>query len=178
MQFNSNVVTEIVVPSNVPFLPGNNVLGIGTQVPPELVAENILAAMIFYNDEYSPTSTLPRVVYTFIGQTVTPDPDYSVGIYIGFTWQANPSANSPLIVVGTLTVGAAAPTAPPYTILESITNMQNHNGNYIMTLGEDATADGNPVFGILNNAGTHAAEQSVTNAGVPTPTNPKGWTTV
>lgn len=157
MQFPPNVQSEIVIPSSVPFAPGNDVIGIGFQVPAELQAAGINAAMIFYNSAYSPTSTLPRVVYSFIGQAVTPDPDYSVGVITGFTWQTDPAANSPLIVVATLITGMGAPSGSGYTFLECVVGGQNHNQDDIWGFSEDGTSNGNGKISLQNDSGTHTA---------------------
>jgi hypothetical protein len=160
MQFGANIVSEIVIPNNVPFEPGNDVIGVGFEVPPELQAEDINSAILFYNSDWSPTSTLPRVKYAFFGQAITDDPNYSVGLVQGFTWQVNPSINSALLVVATVITGMAAPSAPPYTILQSVFGLQNHNGNDIVVFGEN-DANGDPTIELLNNAGTHSASKAV-----------------
>lgn len=161
MQFPPNVPSEIVIPSSVPFLPGNDVIGIGFEVPPELAAVGINAAMIFYNSAWSPASTLPRVKYSFIGQAVTPDPDYSVGVITGFGWQVNPSTNTPVIVVAALITGMAAPTSSGYTFLETAIGVQNHNANDVFAIGEDGTTSGNGQVVVANNADSHTAFKTV-----------------
>lgn len=163
MQFPPNSVSEIIIPSGASFTPGNDVIGIGFQVPAELSAAGINAAMIFYNSAYSPTSTEPRVIYGFIGQAVTPDPDYSVGIITGFTWQVNPSLNTAPIVVATLITGMGAPSASGYTFLESVVGGQNHNQDDIWGFSEDNTAAGNGKLSLQNDAGTHSASKQVGN---------------
>jgi hypothetical protein len=67
MIFADQVVTEITVPSNVPFLPGNDVIGIGTEIPAELMGEDIEAAIIFYTDDWDTSATTPKVKFFFIG---------------------------------------------------------------------------------------------------------------
>jgi hypothetical protein len=175
MQFPPNPTSEIIIPSGTSFTPGNDVIGIGFQVPAELSAEGINAAMIFYNSEYSPSSTLPRVVYGFFGQTLTADPEYSVGLVQGFTWQVNPSISSPLLVVATLITGMGAPGAPPYTFLECVVGGQNHNQNDTWGISEDNSSAGNPEISMLNDAGTHSAYVTVPAGGMANGTTGKTW---
>lgn len=67
MIFSDQVITEITVPNNVPFLPGFDVIGIGTEIPVELTAYGIDAAIIFYTDTWSTAVTIPTVKFFFIG---------------------------------------------------------------------------------------------------------------
>jgi hypothetical protein len=53
MQFPQQLVTEITVPNNVPFAPGYDVIGIGSQVPQPLIDAGYPAAIIFYSSGYS-----------------------------------------------------------------------------------------------------------------------------
>src|ERR1700744_18970 len=98
MQFSGNVVSEIVIPNNVPFEPGYDVIGIGFAVPEELQANGFNAAIIFYNSQWSSTSTEARVVYQFVAAGSEGDPNYQTAVAIGYVWQANPSINSPRLV--------------------------------------------------------------------------------
>jgi hypothetical protein len=66
VQFAQQAVTEIIVPNNVPFAPGNAVFGIGTQLPQELIDASISAAIVGYTGTYDPTRTTPQTKYYFI----------------------------------------------------------------------------------------------------------------
>jgi hypothetical protein len=74
MQFPPNPTTEIIVPSGVPFEPGNDVIGIGTLLPPELAAYTpipgggtVKAAIVFYSSAYNPAGTTPQVKFFWMG---------------------------------------------------------------------------------------------------------------
>lgn len=67
MQFADQVVTEITAPNNVPFEPGFDIIGFGTEVPDEMSAVGFEAAIIFYTDDWDPAATNPRLKYFFIG---------------------------------------------------------------------------------------------------------------
>lgn len=90
MQFNDNVVTEITAPNNVPFEPGFNIIGIGTEIPPELAALGIEAAIIFYSDGWDPTLTVPRIKFFYIATI-------SNTVVFGFAHSDNPST-TPAVV--------------------------------------------------------------------------------
>lgn len=172
MQFNSNVVSEIVIPSNVPFEPGNDVIGIGFSIPPELQAIGFIAAVIFYNSQYSPSSTEPRVVYQFLAAGSEPDPSYQTAISLGYVWQVNPSLNTAMLVAQCATAGAIAPAASGYNYLRSIFTIGNRVGNTIYEMTEDS--NGNPILLLVDNAGVNTAIKAV-----PTPASPgytdTGW---
>lgn len=63
MEFDSNIVTEITAPNTVPFLPGNDIIGIGADIPSELDPYGIAAAIIFYSSSWDPAATTPKVKY-------------------------------------------------------------------------------------------------------------------
>lgn len=63
MEFDSNIVTEITAPNTVAFVPGNNIIGIGADVPPELTAVGFEAAIIMYSTDWDPLATTPKVKY-------------------------------------------------------------------------------------------------------------------
>jgi hypothetical protein len=160
MQFPANPTTELIIPAGAQFAPGNDVIGIGFAVPDELAALDINSAIITYNSLYDPNSSLPRVVYTFIGQQITADPDYSVAQVMGSAWQKNPAAGSPLILVASWFCGMAAPSASGYTTLEAALGAENQNGNSVLEMASDT--NGNPTFVVVNDAGTHRASKAVT----------------
>lgn len=103
MQFGPDLTTEIIAPANVPFLPGNDVIGFGTAVPAELAAAGIPAAILFYNSGYSPSNTFPSVKYAYISSQSAVDSGISLGgIQVGIGYVANPSVDETAVV---LTIG-------------------------------------------------------------------------
>lgn len=63
MEFDSDIVNEITAPNTVPFEPGNDVIGIGSDIPSELDPFGIAAAMIFYSSSWDPAATTPKIKY-------------------------------------------------------------------------------------------------------------------
>ena len=157
MQFSNNNVTEIVVPAGVPFSPGFDVIGIGTELPPELAAyepigggDPVVAAIVFYSAAYNPNGTTPQVKFFWIGIGSSPSIEASsLNIGVGIVANASVSQvaviNSGLSVVpsvqsGVMTMGYVA---------------VNHLDNSIMVLGERGSgatlSDGE--LAVLTNAG-------------------------
>lgn len=132
MEFGQNVVTEITVPNNVPFLPGNDIIGIGTQLPPELEAYGITAAMVFYNQAWSPVATTPRVKFMFIG--TTHDVDFGAMVF-GYGYCNNPSLNQVAVVTTTYQIGMDGTTVPGRAM--SYTLVFNSLDNKIVETSED-----------------------------------------
>lgn len=69
MEFDSNIVTEITAPNTVPFLPGNNIVGIGADIPPELSAAGLDAAIVFYSTDWDTSVSTPRIKYWAISSS-------------------------------------------------------------------------------------------------------------
>lgn len=92
VQFQQQLVTEITAPNNVPFLPGNNVTGFGSQVPAELVAAGFANAIVFYASDWNPAATTRKVKFRFIAAS-------SVGLVIGYGYALNPSVDQTAFVV-------------------------------------------------------------------------------
>ncbi len=92
MQFPTQVVLEITVPNNVPFEPGFDVIGIGTQLPPAVIAAGYPAAILFYSSSYDPTLTVPQIKYQFIA-------DKDGTIYFGYGLVANASVSQAETIV-------------------------------------------------------------------------------
>lgn len=109
MGWTNTDTTELVAPSNVPFEAGNDVIGFGTSLPPELAAYKpdgvtpIQAAMVFYNSAWDPTATTPRVKFMFIGVSSNPAGG-AAGISIGAGICNNPSVSTVAVVNGGLTI--------------------------------------------------------------------------
>lgn len=106
MQFNDNVVTEIFAPNNVPFQPGFDIIGFGTEVPPEMEALGFEAAIIFYTDNWDTAATTPRVKFFFIGTR-------NGFLVNGIGWSPNPSTTPTAVVdltnlTGLNTIGPTA----------------------------------------------------------------------
>lgn len=92
MIFNDQVVTEITAPSNVPFLPGFDVIGFGTEIPPELVAYGLDAAIIFYTSSWDTSVTTPRIKFMFIAT-------HAGELLTGYGYSLNPSTTPTATVV-------------------------------------------------------------------------------
>lgn len=139
MQFGPDLTTELIVPANVPFQPGQNVIGIGTDLPPELAAytpygagSTVEAALIFYSSQWDPNATTPRVKYQWLG--VVTDPSLKgVFISIGTAFCDNPSVSHVATVISIADFGTQNIVAghPSTTI-----NIQNRLDDTIISLGE------------------------------------------
>jgi hypothetical protein len=92
MQFPTQAVTEIIVPNNVPFEPGYDVIGMGTQVTPAMLAAGYPAAILFYSSAYDPASIVPQIKYQFIA-------DKLGSIVFGYGLVANASVSQDETIV-------------------------------------------------------------------------------
>jgi hypothetical protein len=154
MQFQNQAVTEITVPNNVPFGPGNDVIGIGTALPPELAAyapipggNFVTAAIIFYTAGYNPAGTLPQVKYYWIG--------------VGSASGSNSSLNFGFAIVNNASVSQTAIVLSGFSLL-GVNNFAGHiTINYLFDNHNDNTIG---VVGELNTGGDGAIS-AVTNAG-------------
>jgi len=90
--------TEIVAPAGTPFLPGNDVIGFGTQLPPELSAYGVTAAIVIYNNGWNASLTTPCVKFTWIGMAAT-------YLCMGLGITANPHTNPVAVVTSGLDIG-------------------------------------------------------------------------
>lgn len=139
MQFTNNLTTEIIVPSGTPFLPGNNVIGIGIELPPELAAyepygsgSTVEAALIFYSSVWDPTATTPRVKYQWLGVVTDPAANGAF-ISIGTAVCNNPSVSQVATVFSVVDFG----TENVFTGHASTTiNIQNRLDGSVVTMGE------------------------------------------
>jgi hypothetical protein len=160
MQFGSNPVSEIVVPSDVPFEPGNNVIGIGAGIPPELIAAGYVNAIVWYFANWNPASTTPLPKFAFIAANAITG-NATAAMHFGFGLCDNPSAN-PTAVVQSLFVISAEQNFTGRMDYQSI--FFNALGNQIINILEwDSTGDGE--FVVLNNADSHTAYQRVISTG-------------
>jgi hypothetical protein len=92
MIFKDQVVSELTAPNTLPFEPGYDIVGIGTEVPPELIAAGYTASIIFYTSSWSAAATTPRVKFFFLG--VKP------GIFTtGYGYSLNPSTTPTATVI-------------------------------------------------------------------------------
>jgi hypothetical protein len=90
--------TELVAPTGTPFAPGNDVIGFGTQLPPELAAYGVTAAIVIYNDQWDASLTTPCIKFSWIGMSDT-------YLCLGLAITANPSANPVAVISSGLNVG-------------------------------------------------------------------------
>lgn len=98
MQFPVGAITEVTAPNNVPFVPGQNVTGLGSGVPPELLAVGIPNAIIFYSNDWNPANTVPTAKFKWIA---------AVGgaLVIGYGYCQNPSVSQVATIVYEATFG-------------------------------------------------------------------------
>jgi hypothetical protein len=92
VEFPTPIITEITAPNTVPFQPGQNVIGFGSQVPPELQAAGITAAIVFYNSLWNTVSTTPLIKFHFIAS-------FQGNIQVGHGYSLNPSTTPTATVV-------------------------------------------------------------------------------
>lgn len=90
---------ELTAPSSVPFLPGNDVTGIGSQVPAELAAAGYPNAIVFYASDWNPTNTTPTVKFRFIAA-------HAGNLVVGYGLCANPSVSQTAAIEAALNIGA------------------------------------------------------------------------
>lgn len=113
MGWTNDASTEVIAPTNGNFAPGNNVIGMGTSIPPELAVykpfgasgEPITAAIVFYNAAFNTVATTPLIKFHFIA----PATNVSIGVAalcIGMGICNNPSVNSTAVVNAGFQVGA------------------------------------------------------------------------
>lgn len=158
MQFGPNVVDEIVIPNDVPFLPGNNVIGIGTELPPELVAYGITAAMVFYFSNWNPNATVPTVKFGFIGVSTVGN---QCGIVTGFGWCAAPHTSQVANVAACETVAMGNTIGTQLGTIVAFNNGLDDNIAGILEDPADTNRDGK--IELFNNAFTHEASKTVKN---------------
>lgn len=134
--WSNDLLSELIVPNNVPFLPGNAVTGIGSQVPAELIAAGYPNAIVFYATDWNPAAVTQSVKFRFIAAS-------AAGLVIGYGAAANPSVDQTAVVVPTeiiQTPGATSGLA-----------VQNTSAQNIFLIGQDAS--GNAYFRVKDSAG-------------------------
>lgn len=134
MQFPQTLITEITVPNNVPFTPGHDVIGIGTDVPPELIAAGFGDSIVIYGSDWNPANTTPTVKFRFISSAFN-------AIVIGFGYCANPSVNQTATVITTTAIGAQIQGSTIFTTQRWL----NLNGNGLFNMGQFGTSQ-DPLF--------------------------------
>jgi hypothetical protein len=157
MGWTNDQQTEITAPAGTPFLPGNDVIGLGTELPPELAAyipfvggTAIQAAIIFYNSAFDPTSTLPLVKFHFMGMAGTANPTGSA-LLIGLGVCNNPSVSTVAKCLPGFLVGAGT----QYTgHMNMVYEFGNHNGGTLGLVGESDT-NGSGVFVAFDGSGNN-----------------------
>lgn len=117
---------EITAPNNVPFLPGNNVTGFGTQIPTELQSAGYVNAIVFYATDWDATAVTPKVKFRFIAAT-------AAGLTVGYGICANPSVSQTATVVPTEIIQTPSTTAG--------IAIQNTTGNQMFLIGQDASGN-------------------------------------
>lgn len=151
MQFPDNIVTEITVPNTVPFLPGNDVIGIGTDIPAELAATNIKNALIFYNSGWNPASTFPEIKFFFIAGAwkggPLPGTPKQTGMAIGYGIVPNPSVNQTAVIVEMFDFSAVVNGAVPN--VQNAAQLFNVGNHTIVQMISQAPFDTDPQGGLV-----------------------------
>lgn len=98
MQFPNQILSEVIAPNTATFSPGHNVIGLGADLPPELVAAGYSAAMVFYSTIWNPANTFPTMKFMFIGTN-------GGGIIIGYGYSNNPSTTPTATIVAMEAIG-------------------------------------------------------------------------
>lgn len=115
MQFGPDAATEIIAPAGVPFGPGFDVIGFGSEVTPAMAAAGIDAAILFYNSGYAATNTWPSVKYTFITSFSQTGGGAAVGgIVFGMGVVPNPSVSQAENILLNNTMVLIANTTTPF----------------------------------------------------------------
>jgi hypothetical protein len=134
-------VDELTAPSTVPFAPGQNVTGLGSQVPSELVAAGITNALVFYSSDWNPSATVPKTKYRYV---------CAVGgsLVFGMGYCTNPSVSQVATLVTTHSEGLTVQGGLPEADFEVF----NVNGNSAFQFSAVAS-DTNPQFLMRDDAG-------------------------
>lgn len=85
---------SIQVPSNLAAQPGNRVFSVSSNLPSELVTAGYTSAIVWFSDDWDPTSTTPKIKYLFLGTYPSP----GGGLVLGSCVATNPSASQTGIV--------------------------------------------------------------------------------
>lgn len=157
MQFPQTLITELTVPNNVPFTPGHDVIGIGTDVPPELVAAGFGDSIVIYGSDWNPANTTPTVKFRFISSGFS-------GIVIGFGYCANPSVSQVATVETTTVIGAQIQGSNIFTTQR----WRNLNNQDMFNMGQFGGSE-DPIFQMFDPAAKNrAALFHTTSAGTTT----------
>lgn len=155
MQFGPDATTELVIPAGTPFLPGFDVIGIGTALPDELAnyspipgGETVKAAIVFYSSAYDSNATVAQVKYYWMG-IGSDDANNGSSLCIGIAIVPNASVSE----VAVVTSGFALVPFAAGNVMQVSYNAVNHNDNTIVLFGESGVV-GNGALDVLNNNGT------------------------
>lgn len=152
MGWTNDTTSEITAPADTPFAPGNNVIGMGTALPPELIAYGVTAALVFYSTSWNPNATVPTIKFGWVGigpdiELLNPVQVLGTAISMGLGVCANPHANQTAVVTSGLSLGMF--TDGTGELFAAFNNSQN---NIIWTLTE-ATGTHNGIEDGFSNAG-------------------------
>lgn len=143
MQFPQTLITELTVPNNVPFTPGHDVIGIGTDVPAELIAAGFGDSIVIYGSDWNPANTTPTVKFRFISSGFS-------SIVIGFGYCANPSVSQVATVETTTAIGAQISGSNIFTTQR----WRNLNNQDAFNMGQFGGSQ-DPIFQMFDQAGNN-----------------------
>jgi hypothetical protein len=92
MAWSEQYQDEITAPATLPFVPGQNVTGFGSEVPDELVTAGYSNAIVFYDSSWDPAAATPKVKFRFIAAKAG-------SFVIGYGFCVNPSVSQTAVVV-------------------------------------------------------------------------------
>lgn len=141
---------EVVAPASMPFLPGNNVIGMGTALPQEMKDAGFTAGIVFYSAGYKSTSTTPKVKFWYLA--INDDSaGLTSGIVLGAGLVTNPHVSEVATTVDVFQFGISLdPSSPPNPGM--FFSMQNVLENTIAVISEDENNDGTGTW--FDNDGT------------------------
>lgn len=141
MQFPQTLITELTVPNNVPFTPGHDVIGIGTDVPAELVAAGFGDSIVIYGSDWNPANTTPTVKFRFLSSGFS-------SLVIGFGYCANPSISQVATVETTTLIGAQISGSNIFTTQR----WRNLNNQDMFNMGQFGGSQ-DPIFQMFDQSG-------------------------
>src|SRR5947209_375577 len=157
MQFPQTLITEVTAPNNVPFLPGNNVSGFGSDIPAELVAAGYTNAVVFYSTDWNPANTAPTTKFRFIATA-------GASLVIGIGYCLNPSVSQTATITRTISAGLLLAGSLPLNDVE----FYNINDISMVELAQGVDGNANPDLVIRDHLGNTRARISYTAAAAQT----------
>lgn len=162
MLFGDQVVTEITAPNNVPFQPGFNIVGIGTEIPPELQSLGFNASIIFYTDDWDISAVTPRIKYYFIGIT-------NSQLTVGYGYSNNPSTTPNATIILATQLGLSVGTITGLGLTDFVLRGASNGGMVYCRIDETSFPNSgalfilyddneNPIFQIQPNNNTDSAD--------------------